>query len=156
MQVFKKIPFDIQLARHVEQAQLRFGADMVQAHAGVTLKPHVLAGHQIFQQQQGIDFADQAGIEGDLVQPVHDLGRGARQRLALHRVDLHDQQIMRSRLFHQREQRRIAGITAVPIRLAVHLDRPKHLRQAGRGHDHVQADFLAPESAGTAGAHAGR
>src|SRR6516225_2425326 len=47
--------------------------------------------------------------------------------------------------FRQRRQNgqhcRIAGVTTIPIRLAVDHDRLKHMRQAGRGQDGIYRDI---------------
>ena len=63
---------------------------------------------------------------------------------------------MRFALANERGQRRIAGIAAVPIGLAVDLDRLKHGRQAGRSEQDVRRHGVVLEHFASAGAHIGR
>ena len=74
---------------------------------------------------------------------------------ALDRIDLHEDRIVRLTFAHQRRDRRIAGIAAVPIVLAVDLDGLEHGRQAGRGEQHVGRDLAVAEHAAVAGADIG-
>jgi hypothetical protein len=57
--------------------------------------------------------------------------------LAQRGVDLHQQQVVGRALGDQRQQRRVAGVAAVPVGLAVDLHRLEQQRQAGRGQHHV-------------------
>jgi multidrug efflux pump subunit AcrA (membrane-fusion protein) len=72
------------------------------------------------------------------------------------RVDLDQQQVVGRALGDQRHQRRVAGVAAVPVGLAVDLDRLEHERQAGGGHDRDNGQLGLLEDAAPAGAHVGR
>jgi hypothetical protein len=72
------------------------------------------------------------------------------------RIDLHQNGVVRVAFAHQRRQRRITGIAAVPVRFAVDLDRMEHGRQAGRGKQDVGVDLLVAEDVAAAGPHIGR
>ena len=56
---------------------------------------------------------------------------------------------------HQGGQGRVARVAAVPIGLAVDLDRLEHGRQAGRGQHHVGRDLRVAEHAAAAGVDVG-
>jgi len=73
----------------------------------------------------------------------------------LDRVDLDENRVVRRAFAHQRRDRRVAGVAAVPIGLAVDLHRLEQGRQAGRGEQRVRRDRGVAEHAAPAGAHAG-
>ena len=75
---------------------------------------------------------------------------------ALDRIDLDDDRVAALGLVEQRPQRRIAGVAAVPIGLAVDDHRLKQLRQAGRGHDVIGGENVAAEDLAAAGPHVRR
>ena len=83
------------------------------------------------------------GVEGDLVGPAHDLAGVHRHLGAVARIDLHDQQILGCGRPDERQQGRIVAVAAVPIGVALDLDRAKQERQAGRGHHDLGGDLLA-------------
>jgi hypothetical protein len=99
-------------------------------------------------------------ISGELkeisFQPIENLGGGARRVRPFARVDLDQDGVVRIAFANERRDGRIAGISAIPIRLAADLDGAKHRRQAGRGEQHVGADVGVAENPPAAGAHAGR
>ena len=76
--------------------------------------------------------------------------------LALHRVDVHDHHVAAVAVVDQREDRRVAHVAAVPVGLAVDLDRLEQERQAGRGQHRVGRDLALAEHLHLAGAHVGR
>ena len=75
---------------------------------------------------------------------------------AFARIDLDQDHVARVALAHQRRDGRVAGVAAVPVGLAVDLDRLEHRRQAGRGEQHVRRDFLVAEHPSAPGVHVGR
>ena len=83
----------------------------------------------------------QRRIERDLVQAVEDLACRARNAGTLDRIDLNEHRIARCALTHEWRDGRITHITAVPIRLAVNLDRLEQRRQAGGGEQHVGSEL---------------
>ena len=101
-------------------------------------------------------LAEKAGVEGDLVQPVHDVLRRARDRGALDRIDLDDDHVPAGRFVEQRPEGRIAGVAAVPISLVADLNRLEQLRQAGRGHHVVGGQNPASKDLTAAGPDVGR
>src|SRR5215467_2214055 len=96
-QHFEEIVVGGQLGGSVE-----FGAGAVE-HDAVHVDTTVLAGTGAARQTALIDqardefhgaiFGDQRRVEGDFVQPVHDLASGGRCLLPHQRIDLHDQHI---------------------------------------------------------------
>ncbi len=85
---------------------------------------------------------------------ISDAVRGVSTRSR--RIDLDQDHVERVALAHQRRDRRIADVAAVPIGLAVDLDRLEHRRQAGRGEQHVGRDVLVAEHAAAPGVDIGR
>ena len=81
--------------------------------------------------------------------------RGLGQLGPLDRIDVNDQHVGRVAGIDQREDRRIAHIAAIPIGLAIDLDGLEQERQAGRGHDGVDRQFVVGEHLDLAGAHIG-
>ena len=96
------------------------------------------------------------GVERHLVQAVQDVGRAARHPRALYRIDRNQNRVLRFALPNERGQRRIAGIAAVPIGLAVDLDRLEHRRQTGRGEQNIRRHGVVLEHLAASGAHIGR
>jgi hypothetical protein len=88
-----------------------------------------------------------------LKETVQNLAGATRNPLTLDRVDRDQNGVMRFALPHQRGQRRIAGIAAVPVGLAVDLDRLKHRRQAGRREQDVRRHRVVLEHFASAGAN---
>ena len=113
-----------------------------------------LAQH-LLQQRQRAKFLDQAAVERDLVQAVQDFGGAGRDDFATRRVDLHKQEVVCRAFGDERQQRRVAEVAAVPVGLAVDLDRPKQQRQAGRRHHRVGRQLGLPEFLQPTGAHVG-
>ena len=104
------------------------------------LRPFLMSGvGGLAQKRDHPQFLQERGIEGDLVEAVHDLLGGARRARALDRIDRHDQRVLRGAFAHERRHGRVAGIAAIPIGLAVDLDRLEQRRQAGRGEEDVRA-----------------
>ena len=96
-------------------------------------------------------FADEAGVEGDFVQPVRDFVRRPRYLVAHNRVQLDDQGVTAPGGPAHRLQCRVGDIAAVPIAFSVDDRRVEQIRQAPRCQHHVDGQFVlakAPESAG--------
>ena len=95
------------------------------------------AAHKI----DGTQFGEQTGVEIHLVHAVHDFRHRVRNVPMLDRVDLHQQNIAGLGFVQQWIERRVAGITAIPIRLASDLDRLENQRQTGRSHHDIDTQL---------------
>src|SRR5262249_35556054 len=80
---------------------------------------------------------------------------GTWQSRPLDRIDLNENRILRVTFPHQRRDRRIAGIAAVPIAFAIDLDRLKQRGEARRRKQHVRRDLAVSKDPATPGAHIG-
>src|SRR6202011_1637457 len=80
----------------------------------------------------------QDGVEGHLVHTVENLGRRARAPFTLDWVDLNKNGILRFALLNEGRDRGIAGITSVPVGLAVNLYGLEHGGQTSRGEQNVR------------------
>ena len=69
------------------------------------------------------------GVERDLVHPVVDLERRARNALTHHGIDLDDHDVRSRAAIDQGPDRRIAHVATVPVRVAVDLHRLVEMRQ---------------------------
>ena len=98
---------------------------------------------------------EQHAVEGDLVEAIENVARGARRAVPMHRIDLNENRVLGGAFAHQRGDGGIAGIAAVPIRLAVDLDGLKHGRQARRGEQDVRRDGVVAKHVAAAGMHIG-
>ena len=96
--------------------------------------------------RQPFGFHQQRGIEGDLIEAAHDLLRGRRDGGALHRRDLHDQQLRGLARDGQLIERRIGGIAAVPIGFVLDRHGVMQQRQAGRGDHRIDGDLVIAEN----------
>jgi hypothetical protein len=68
-------------------------------------------------------------VKGNLVEAVEDLGRRARRLATFAGVDLDQDHIRSLALAHERCDSRVSDVAAVPIGLAIDLDRLEHRRQ---------------------------
>ncbi len=100
-------------------------------------------------------LAHERGIEADLIDAIEDLRRGTRQRVALDRVDVNDDDILAPAIVDQGEHRRVAHIAAIPVMLAIDLDRLEQEGEATRGKDMRGMDLATLEDLHLAGAHIG-
>src|SRR5579862_8794416 len=101
----------------------------------------------------GAVFADQRGVERDLVDAIHDLAGRRRRRLPHQRIDLHHQHVFGGGGAEKRKDHRIAEIAAVPIGHAIDLDSAEQQRQAGRGHHRIGGDLFARKNPHPSGLH---
>src|SRR5580700_5238249 len=85
----------------------------------------------------GAVFADQRGIERDLVDAIHDLTGRRRRRLPHQRIDLDHQHVLGRGGAEKRKDDRVAEVTSVPIGHAVDFDGAEQQRQAGRRHHRI-------------------
>ena len=77
----------------------------------------------------------------------------ARRLVALDRIDLDDDRVAALGFVEQGIQGRIAGVSAVPIRLAVDDHRLKQIGQARRGHGVIRGENIAAEDMAASGPH---
>jgi hypothetical protein len=125
-------------------------------HAG-PLRPFAIARLcQLPQQGDHAELFEQHRIEGDLVQAVEDVPRRARIALPLDGIDLHQDGIPRFAFAHERRDRGVSGIAAVPIVLAIDLDGLEESGQARRGEEHVGRNLAVAEHPSPAGVDVGR
>jgi hypothetical protein len=71
----------------------------------------------------------------------------------LDRVDLDDDNVLAVRSLEQGQDRRVGGVTAVPIVLAVDRHGMEQLRQAGRGQYRLGRDLMRAEDPDLSAAH---
>ena len=102
------------------------GVSMSNGKRAVTLAVIKQATHKA----HGPQLGQQAGVEGDLVDAVHDFLDIARHLAVLDRVELHQQDIAVARLVDQRVEQGVAGVAAIPEVVAFNLDFAGH-RHAG-------------------------
>ena len=154
-QLLQERQLGVELAVRVETGQAGVVGHHVQPQVFVAAGVELVFAQQARDETDGAHLADQAGVEGDLAQPVEDVHAARGRAGAKQRVDLDQQQVERTAVVDERKQRRVAGVATVPIRLAVDLHRLKDERQAGRGQQRVQAQFGAGEHPRLPGVHAG-
>src|SRR5215204_4075163 len=74
-----------------------------------------------------------------------------RCRAPLDRVDLHQQNVVALDVVEQRVEGRVTRVAAVPVRLALNLNRLEDGWQASRGHDVSGGELLALKDVALAG-----
>jgi hypothetical protein len=121
----EEFPFRIELGRGAE-IRHHLAGDAVDAHAGPSGALAVAGIGDLPEQSDHPQLLQQHGVEGHFIQTIQNLGRGARRSLALDRVNLNENSILRFALPNEGRQRGIARIAAVPIGLAVNFYRLKH------------------------------
>ena len=153
-QMAQKVGMVVHLARCAERAE-RFVADAVDKK---TSEPRIRRPrlHQVLEERDRRHLPHEAGVEADLADAVDDGACGPRHFGAHDRVDADHDQVARFRTEVKRRQRRIAGVAAVPVVLAVDLHRLVDLRQGGRGEQHVGRELLVLEHAPQARANVRR
>src|SRR5579859_4330197 len=112
--------FGIQLRRRAELRE-PIALDRVRPHPGPTCAFATARIGHLAQQRNHAQLLHERRIEGNLVEPVQDLGCGARRVGALARIDLDQDGVVSVRLPDQRRDGGIAGIAAVPVKLAANL-----------------------------------
>src|SRR5260221_1629485 len=156
MQMEQEIPVGVQLARDAELHHDLVGRDAVNEETAQVVAVDLAIVDQLGDEVDRPHLAHERGVEADLVDAVEDLGRAARQLLALERVDVDDDDIATLAAVDQREDCRIAHIATVPIMLAINLDGLKHEGQATRGKNAIGTDLMTLEDPDLAGPHVGR
>jgi len=91
------------------------------------------------------------GVERHFIHTVKNLGRGARVSSTLDRIDLHENGILRFALPNEGRDRGIAGITSIPVGLAVNLNGLEHGGQTSRGEQNVRRNSIVLEHVTAAG-----
>src|SRR5215831_9748230 len=151
----KEIPFGVELRRCAEPGE-NLAGDEVDAHLGPVASLGVPCVHDLPQHRDHAQFLEQRGVERDLVQPVEDFARGARRPGSFDRVDRDEKRVLRLAVAYERRDRRVAGIAAIPIRLAIDLDRMEESRQAGGRKQDIGRNLGVAKHAPTAGVNVGR
>jgi hypothetical protein len=158
LQVFEEVALGVELAGDAERLHPLLVADHVDAHVPVARREGLLQRtllQQALHEGDGAHLVQERGVEGDLVHPVVDLERGARDALALQRVDPHQHDVRGRAAVDQGPDRRVAHAAAVPVRVAVDLHRLVEVRQAGRGERRVERELVLAEDPRSPGAHVG-
>ena len=96
------------------------------------------------------DLGIEGGVGRDLVEPAVDRGERDRHVAVARRRDLDEQHFGGLSFLHEPQQRRIAAEAAVPIGLAVDLDRAMNQRWTGRGQRDVGGDGVIAERSAAA------
>src|SRR5580693_1515517 len=160
MQHVEEIVVGRKLAEGVEMSAEPVEHDAVDVDAAILPGPgaarQLALVDQAGDEVDGAIFADQRGIERDLVDAIHDLAGRRRRRLPHQRIDLHHQHVLGRGGAEKRKDDRIAEIAAVPVGHAVDLDGAEQQRQAGRGHHRIGGDLVARKNPHPAGLHIGR
>src|SRR5215471_10644770 len=151
----KEIPFGVELRRCAELGQSLAGDEM-NAHLGPFATLGAPGVRDLPQQRDHAQLLEQRGVERDLVQPIEDLTRGARRPGSFDRVDGDEKRVVRVALAHERRDRRVAGVAAIPIGRAIDLDRTEERRQAGGGEQDVGCQLGVAKHAPAAGVNVGR
>ena len=154
-QRLQEIPIAVELGAEFEGAHARLILDAVQEEAAVARLFEAPAFEQPLHKVDRAHFAHQRGVEADLVQPVHDVRDGGGNLGPVERVELHQDDVGGRALMIERPEGWVAEIAAIPIGLAIDLDRLEDIGQAGGGEQGVDGQFLAPEHFGFAGADIG-
>src|SRR5262249_20513759 len=88
------------------------------------------------------------------VEPVENVAGRARQSRPLDRIDLNENRILRVTFPHQRRDRGVARIAAVPIAFAVDFDGLEQRGKARRREQHVGRDLAVAEHPAAPSAYA--
>ena len=132
----KEVPLAVQL-RRVPELGHHLGHDPVRAHGGpprALTRPGI---RRLAKQGNHAQLLHQRRVERHFIQPIEDLARRARRARSLAWIDLDEDGILRVTLAHERRDRGVADITAVPVSLPVDLDRLEHRGQACRGEQDI-------------------
>ena len=90
-------------------------------------------------------------LNRQLGDPLVDLLDRSRRIVASQRGQQHEQHIFCVTLVEQRKHRRVRGVAAVPVRLAIDIDGMMNLRQACRSHEHVDRQLMLAKDPQLAG-----
>src|SRR5271170_3986880 len=120
----------LSLSRGPNSVMTSAGVDAVDQHSLHRVVENLAVVDQLGDKSDRAHLVHQRGIEADLVDAVHDLGRGRRQFRPFEWIDMNDDDVAAVAPVNERKDRRISHVPAVPVMLAVNLDRLKHQRQA--------------------------
>src|SRR5215204_1505666 len=123
LQLLEEAPLGVEARGGGVLVELPAAVDAVHVDALVLVLRKLALVDEPADEIDGAQLAQQRAVEADLGETVLDLMRGARRLPPLDRVDLDQHDVVRASLVEQREQRRVAGVAAVPIGLAADLDR---------------------------------
>src|SRR5579871_1313401 len=118
----KKFPFGVELRRRAEFGQ-GLAVDQMYPHIGPLASLAMPSVRDLPQQRDHAQLLEQCSIERDLVQPIEDFARRARGPGAFDRIDGYEKRVLRIGLAHERRDRRVSGVAAIPKGLAVDLYR---------------------------------
>ncbi len=133
----EELPFRVELRGGAKSGQ-HLASDAVDAHAGPLRAFAIARIGDLPEEGHHAQLLQKNGIEGHLVQPVENLRGRARRFVAFDRVDLNKNGVLRFALPDEGGDRRIAGIAAVPVGLAVDLYGLEHGWKTGRGEQNVR------------------
>src|SRR3974390_223689 len=118
----KEIPFGVKLRRCAEIGQDLAG-DKMHTHLGPLASLGAPCVDDLSQQRDHPQFLEQRGVKRDLVHPIEDFARRARRLGSFNRIDGDEKRVVRVGLANKRRDCRIPCEAAVPIGLAIDLDR---------------------------------
>src|SRR5262250_972988 len=101
------------------------------AHLGPVASLRTPRVRDLPQQCDHAQLLQQRGVERDFVQPIENFTRRAWRARSVERIDGNEKRVPRLALAYERRDRRVAGVAAIPIRLAIDLYRVEESRKAG-------------------------
>src|SRR5271169_709848 len=152
----EKGPFGIELAGNAELEHRLLVVDRMDVHVAEALALEVLMVDDFPEEGERAELFEQAGIEGDLVQPILNVPRRLRNIRPVERVDLDHDDVAGIAFVDEREEGRITHVTPIPISLAVDFDGFEHKWKTSRRHHAVEPNPGLPENFRPAGADIGR
>ena len=141
-QIGQEAALGIQLRSGAELHHQSVGRDSVDQHplhACTLLEPATL--DHVVAEVDHPHLPHRGGIEADLVDPVQDIACRAGQLWPLDRTDVNDRDIAGVAAIDQREDGRIGRVAAVPVMLAIDLNRLEQEREAGGSQHRLGADL---------------
>src|SRR6185437_13863475 len=120
-------PFRVKLGR-VAEIEHDVAGDAVNTHVRPSRTLVVGGVSNLAEKSDHPQLLQEHGVEGDFIETVENLARGAQNARSFDRIDLHKNGVLRIALAYQRRNGWISRIAAVPIWLAIDHNR---LEQSG-------------------------
>ena len=152
----QEVPLGVDLGGRAQRHDPVLRLDQVHIESAVVPRLQLAVVEQPLHEVDGAQLLQEARVEGDLVHPVEDLPRRARRALALHRIDLNDDDVVRTAGAVEGEDHGVAHVAAVPIGHAADLDRLEHEGETRRCHHHLAGELVAVENLDAPGLDVGR
>src|SRR5262249_23084952 len=149
----EEAPVGIQLARNSEPLHHLVGRNSVNIEPLQAVSVDRTLVDQLGDEADRPHLAHQRRVEADLIDAVENLHRGTRHLFTLERIDVDNNDVSARAVIDQREDRRIAHVTTVPVVLTVDLDSLEQEGQAARSKNVPRIDLASLEDLDLAGAH---